>query len=382
MKFRNRILHMMTTLGLLLGSTASYAAARTQPMAQPSVFLSSYAVKGISQSELDRISQEFEIDRVLDRKSHSYEVLVPETRRNEFLLLAPSAQLLQRDSAESAKNVFSRSRAQLSSSAGYHSFDEVVALLHSMAQAHPDLTQLENYGQSQGGKPLLALRLSTHLLSTHLTAAHPRPRVLLTAATHGDEIITTEVLLSLMDQMISEAHSNPRFARILEQIEIDFIPVVNPDGFSLQERYDNGSDPNRSYPYPDKPDATPTASIAAELRFIERNPMIGSIDFHAYSGLVMYPWSYTRQPLESLAKAKFETLTGKMAATNQYGHGQISEILYTAVGSSIDYFFWKYKAVALGIELGDSKAPSPNEFPKYIQQQQESTWIYLESFLK
>ncbi|MBX9769311.1 MAG: hypothetical protein K2X47_18685, partial [Bdellovibrionales bacterium] len=134
------------------------------------------------------------------------------------------------------------------------------------------------------------------------------------------------------------------------------------------------------YPYPEKPAATPTASIQGLIAFATAYPIAGSIDFHAFGRLVMYPWAYTRQPPEPNAKKIFDQITGPMAASNGYTYGQISKVIYVAKGSSADYFFWKHRSVSLGIEVGDSKSPNPKEFPKYVQEQEESTWLFLENF--
>jgi carboxypeptidase T len=370
MKFK-----LISVLMVILSTlTASLSA-----LASKQVALSAFFVETSPVAQMDQIADQFEVVR---KTETGFEVLVPQNKTSQFLNLAPLAKLISLDQSASARAAFAESRFRRDSKYGYHSLSEVSEILKATAGKHSEITELVTYGKSKQGNPLLALRVSRHLKDSKTV-----PRILLTAATHGDEIITTEVLLSLMDQFLEGAETstgaaaNPRFAKILNELEIVFIPVVNPDGFSEQERYDNNVDPNRSYPYPDAPLAVSTASISAELKLVEKYPLAGSIDFHAYSGLVMFPWGYTRQPLEASSKQKFETLTSKMAATNDYGHGQISTILYVAKGSSVDYFFWKNKTLALGIELGDSKAPYPSEIPRYIEDQKESTWIFLESFL-
>ena len=155
---------------------------------------------------------------------------------------------------------------------------------------------------------------------------------------------------------------------------------MNPDGYVRVGRYDNGRDPNRSYPYPENETQKPTASIAGVIDFFKTHNVIGSIDFHASGELVMYPWAYTRSPVDADSAARFHKLTADMAATNRYTYGPISEVIYIAPGSSADYYFWKKHAISLGIEIGDSKVPDPTQFPTYFQSQAESTWRFIESF--
>ncbi|MBS1958287.1 MAG: succinylglutamate desuccinylase/aspartoacylase family protein [Bdellovibrionales bacterium] len=333
--------------------------------------VSSYVIRNLSDVQVQRIADQFEITR---SRAGAYEVMVPVPKRTVFLQLAPSAVLTRADISDEIRRSFKLNRADKTKS-GYHSFNEVVQILQATAAANPKLTQLVNYGKSHGGKPLLALRVSNQLQNPAGVK-----RVVLTAATHGDEIITTEVLLNLMIEFITGATSNPRFAAILSKIEVDFIPVVNPDGFSTQDRYDEGQDPNRSFPWPEKPGATPTTSISGMIAFTQTYPMIGSIDFHAFGELTMYPWAYTRDPVSTSDEKVFAEVTGKMSETNKYTFGQISKVIYVAKGSSADYYYWKYHSLSLGVEIGNSKAPNVNQFPQYIESQRESTWRFLESF--
>lgn len=335
--------------------------------------LSRFSLKDLSAKQTNEISFSYEIQR---NKNKELEALVPQALAKKFLQQYPQAQLLIVDDSAAAKAKFKKSRSSLLETERYHSLSEVQQLLTSFSQTYPAITEVVNYGSSKQGHDLMALRVGSHLKDSQKVS-----RVLLTAATHGDEIITTEVLLALLKKVLVEAsQKNPRFVKMLDEHEIMFVPVLNPDGFSKQNRYDNGVDPNRSYPYPDHPTATPTSSIQAELKLIEQFPIDGSIDFHAFSGVIIYPWGYTNQSLPAEQKKIFDFVTSKMAATNGYEFGSIVDLMYIARGSSCDYYYWKKGTMAIAIELGNDKSPDPSEFPKYIQEQDESTWIFIESF--
>ena len=338
--------------------------------AQPKI--SSYVVQGISSQQMLKIADRFEVSR---SHKNAYEVLVPETRRGEFISLAPTARILVQDISQSVREVFRLSQQSPLRTAGYHSFKEVTEMLNAVALRYPAIANLVQYGVSTNGKPLLALRVSNHL-----NDGKQVPRIMLTAATHGDEIITTEVLLNLMNSFLEGASTNPRFAEYLDKLEIVFIPVVNPDGFSEQDRYDNGSDPNRSYPFPENVNGAPTASINGIINFVKKYPLTGSVDFHAYGRLIMFPWGYTKEAPPIQTQKVFEDVTKKMATTNAYTYGQISRVIYVAKGSSADFYFWKFNALSLGIEIGDSKAPVSAKIGKYTLEQSESTWLFLDYF--
>lgn len=336
--------------------------------------LSKYQVF-LSRENLVPLAEKFEVVKHTPLFS---EVIVPENDLAIFQKLAPGSLLLQDDITAYPRKAYSKSRTTENETGyRYHSFAEVQDILKKMNSDFSEITQLVQYGKTAKNLPLVALRIGKELSSSNEKS---RPRLLFTAATHGDEIITTEVLLSLMNTFLSRAKSEPRFQSMLENFELVFIPVLNPDGFTRQYRYEGNQDPNRSYSFPKDPQRKPTPSIAAEISFVQKYPIAGSIDFHAYSGVIIYPWGYTETPLASAPLKTFHDLSAKMAATNDYHYGSIADIMYIAQGSSCDYFHWTKQSISIGIELGDDKSPDPSEFAKYIQEQEESTWIFIESF--
>ncbi len=326
---------------------------------------------------LSKISPDYQILRSSQGQS---DILVPTEKRKDFLRTAPTAQLFENDISSKPRLQFQKSlqlRKVEADEPRYHSYEEVLQYLKKLSESHKEISEYVEYGRSGQGLPLVALRVGKHLNSPET-----KPRILLTAATHGDEIITTEILLSLLQTVLQKSANDSRFETMIDKTEIVFIPVINADGFSRQHRYDNGVDPNRSYPYPGALNAKPSPSIAAEMTFLEKFPIAGSLDFHAYSAVFLYPWGYTRDHLSDEWIQIFDPLTEKMAKTNQYGYGPISDIMYIAKGSSCDYFFWKNKSVSIAVETGDQKSPDPTEFSKYVHEQEESTWLFVESFYK
>jgi predicted deacylase len=174
--------------------------------------------------------------------------------------------------------------------------------------------------------------------------------------------------------------SNARFADFIDKRDIYFIPVVNTDGFADVSRYETGRDPNRSYPYPEKPNQSPTPAIGALMKFFMEREIVGSIDFHAYGEMIMYPWAYTSKPVDQDSANRFHLLTGSMASTNHYAFGPISEVIYIAPGSSADYYFWQKGSTSIAIEMGRNKIPRPEQIQAYVDSQAEATWRFLEAF--
>jgi len=359
----------IATAALVLALSSSQAG---EPATSTADVLSTYRLRNPDASVLREVAERYEIVR---RDGRDFEGVAPKAEAGRLRQLAPKAELLDPDISATIKNQLRQfALASVSGDSGYHDFEQVQAWLNGIEAAHPQNAKVVRYGQSRQGRPLLALRLSQDV------ARETKPALMITAATHGDELITVEVLMDLVNQLVNGYGKDARFSKMLLKHDLYFIPVVNPDGFVNVERYDNGRDPNRSYPYPGHETAAPTASIAAVIEFFKSHQIIGSIDFHAYGELVMYPWAYTYDRVEPSAGERFNKVTGDMASTNNYKFGPISEVIYVAPGSSADYYFWQGHSFSLGIEIGRTKAPSPSQIPSYVQSQSESTWRFIESF--
>jgi len=326
--------------------------------------LSSYRLQNPSVGTLELVNRFYGIEH---RNGRDFEIIVPQEEASFFLSLAPFAQLVSLDVAKD-------NRERLSSfelASGYRTFDEVKAWMRNI-EVNKNFATVLQYGVSGGGRELLALRLRT--------GDEKKPIIMITAATHGDELITTEVLLRLVDQIVEGSKDNQRFQKMVDKYDLYFVPVVNPDGFVMSRRFEGRFDPNRSYPWPGNLNVNPTPSIEAIIQLVEAIRPVASIDFHAYGEMIMYPWAYTKDSVASPAKEKFHSVTGHMAAANNYVFGPISKVIYVAPGSSADYYFWRTGSFSLGIEIGKSKIPNPSEIPRYVQSQAESTWRFIESF--
>jgi hypothetical protein len=380
----------MKLLKIFIAVTLLFPASAFAELVSQDPILSSYFVKkNIAKSTLDKISDGFEISHA---DSQGYEVIVPALRAQEFLALTPGAQLLEQDISEKTRQLVSEIRfteklfglrdSQLKDSQGlafdkitYHTVEQVQILLQRFAAEYPDIAEYFEYGVSPLGHPLMGLKVSDNVSTNE-----NEPELMITAATHGDEIITTEVLLGLMDRLLSGAGTDPRLMKMITDHELFFIPTLNVDGFVKQFRYDGGTDPNRSYPYPENPQAQPSPSIAAIMNFFSSHDIKGSIDFHAFGRLVMFPWAYTHNTILPEDYKQFELITSSMAQTNNYTHGPIADVIYIAKGSSCDYYYWQKKSISLGIEMGDQKSPQINEIEAYTTEQMESTWRFIENF--
>jgi carboxypeptidase T len=332
--------------------------------------LASYTFTSNDKSQLDAVADQFEI---IHRDGSSFEVLVLAERTKDFLALVPDAKITQQNIHESLQDQLKVSPELFAS---YRSYDQVMAAIQKIVTDHPDLAAIETYGSSENGRPLTALKISDNV-----AVDEDEPEIMLTSGTHGDEIITVEVLLTLLEELMSGYGTNDRLTRMVNEGELYFILTVNPDGFASRSRYANGIDPNRNYPWPEQPTRTSNACISGIIDFVNGRNFVASMDLHAYGKLVMFPWAWTDDAPESSDLTKFQALGQTMAAANRYEVGQISKIIYVAKGSSADYYYWKHGTIAYGIEIASSKAPPTSSIPAVVTEVREMTWKFVENFL-
>jgi hypothetical protein len=332
--------------------------------------LSSFSVTSPNVKTLKKLAEHFGLEHW---HGNSVEIIATQSQIPLLLSLAPTAKMTEADTQAAAQaRLFLYSLRVQTAGERYHSFDEVQKWMNDVASNHPEWASVINYGTSAKGRPLLALRLHK--------SVEKKPTLMITAATHGDELITTEVLMNLIDQLIAGDGQNERYSSILQNHDLYFVPVVNPDGFTATRRYEGNRDPNRSYPWPEDESNIPSPSIAGLIQLFNTIQPVGTLDFHAYGGMVMYPWAYTYNAPDSKFDVPFLELTRTMSQSNGYAYGQISQVIYIAPGSSADYYFWKSQSTSIAVEMGSDKIPDPSEIPLYANEQAEGLWMFIESF--
>lgn len=333
--------------------------------------ISSWTLTSDNSEQMNAIAKKFEI---VSREGNQFEIYVLEPLISEFKSLAPTAVLTSTDTdADFQQSLFNNQ--PFSTEGGYRNFTAVNNTLIDLAKRYPTIVKLETIGTTNSGLTQYGLKISDNV-----NEDENEPELIMTAATHGDEIITTEVLLRFIEELALGYEQNPRLANMINNHELFFVPVVNPDGFSSRSRYAGNVDPNRDYPWPGNENKKPVQCIANIINFFNQHQLAGSIDFHAFGKMVMYPWAYTRESLPPEHEKIFDNLSREMAADNSYRYGQISKVIYVAEGSSADYYYWKFNTMAFGVEMGSSKAPSVDQIPAVLNQVREMTYKFIEHF--
>jgi carboxypeptidase T len=320
----------------------------------------SYEVK-TSPFKMMKIAERFE---VVGKVPNGFIVYVLKQKRDEFLKLAPNAKLISSDIHEE----FSEKAVSQ-----YRKFVDVEKDLKEFENQFPQYAKLKTYGKSKEGRVLYALEIKKDPTTTY------NKKILITAATHGDELITTEVLFNLTREMLEGLRNNDaRFLKMVDNKSLTIIPVVSPDSFEKRIRYVQNVDPNRSFPWPDSPSNKSVDVISSLITFFHQENFAATLDLHAYGKLVMFPWGYTKEAPVKGDEIVMKDLVEAMARENQYEAGQISTTIYIAKGSSADYFYWKNKSKAIAVEIGREKVPDYKQIPKIVNESREMIWTFIE----
>src|SRR5690606_15469693 len=123
---------------------------------------------------------------------------------------------------------------------GYHNYEELTALLKDLTDRYADLATLHTAGKSVNGRELWYVKLSDNAAEDE-----DEPKVLYIANMHGDEVVGRELMLYLIEHLLTSYGSDDRITKMLDHSQIFIMPSMNPDGFELGRRRNaSGSDLN------------------------------------------------------------------------------------------------------------------------------------------
>ncbi|QNF28201.1 MULTISPECIES: M14 family zinc carboxypeptidase [Metabacillus] len=107
-----------------------------------------------------------------------------------------------------------------------YTYDRMKDQINSLAKTYQ--LELKTIGQSEFGRDLLAVKVGNGSNSILITGSH-----------HGREWLTTHVIMNMIEQYASAYEENQSLyghnLNILDQISIWFVPMVNPDGVTIQQ---------------------------------------------------------------------------------------------------------------------------------------------------
>jgi carboxypeptidase T len=219
---------------------------------------------------------------------------------------------------------------KLSFDPAYHTYQEMVTELQGLYSNYPDIARMDSIGVSTQEKKIIwALKISDNV-----ELEEDEPAVLYNGVHHACEVMGLEICMRLIRDLLSGYSSDPQIAFWIDNTEIWFIPLLNPDGHSavtsekslywrknardldrdglLREYlcndwwtcYTEGVDLNRNYDFNweyggsyqpwhynyrgEYPFSELETQALRQLALAQRFAL--SISYHSYGEIVFYPW--------------------------------------------------------------------------------------------
>ena len=250
---------------------------------------------------------------------------------------------------------------------GYYTYNEIVQKLDSMKLQYPNLiTAKRNLGLSVENRIIWAVKISDNPDLNESAAEAP---VYFDALHHAREPQSMASMMYYMYWLLENYGTNPEATYLVNNREIFFVPVVNPDGYVYNQTTnpngggswrknrknsgggDYGVDLNRNYDYGwgnnsgssnDPGSETyrgPSAGSEPETQAIKNyigqiNPKI-SFSMHSYAGRYLNPYGYNDSTVSFDIYSEF---TSDFSSSNNYLYGTVKEMLdYYSSGTTRDY---------------------------------------------
>ena len=254
---------------------------------------------------------------------------------------------------------------------GFYTLAEVTAELDEMFNQFPTLiTQKISIGTTIEGRPIYMVKISDNP-----TVNENEPQILYTALHHAREPESMEQMIYFMFYLLENYGTDPEATYLVNNRELYFIPVVNPDGYQynyvtnpagggmwrknrrLNAGGSYGIDLNRNYgPYaywnsPNGGSSTTPSSDTyrgtapfsepetATIRdFIGSKNLSNALNYHTSGNYLIYPYgAWTYLTPDSLTFLEFAS---DITSFNDYSAGTaLQTVGYGVRGTSDDYFY-------------------------------------------
>ena len=299
----------------------------------------------------------------------------------------------------------------LGSMGGYLTYQEMLDQLDLMKSLYPQLISTkENISDfltegepdnsttpSIGGNGIKWVKISDN----PTISSEEEPQILYTAIHHAREPNSLSQLVFYMWYLLENYELDNEIKSIVDNTELFFIPVVNPDGYLYNEKTDpngggfwrknrkngHGVDNNRNYEYYINGNSNdgvwggegasnntssssyhgtgPFSEIENQAIkwFCEQHNFVMAFNYHSYGDLLLYPYGYTSDA-PTPENEVFEIISEELVSRNGFNN-ILSSGLYPAAGDSDDYMYGTIgthnKIYAMTPEIGSEFWPPSSQ---------------------
>ena len=297
---------------------------------------------------------------------------------------------------------------------GYFTYQEVLDELDQMKALYPNLITTKSNISTflTQGQPDNSVTPSIGdngikwvKISDNPDSSEQEPQILYSAIHHAREPMSLHQLIFYMWYLLENYQTNPEIQSIVNNTELFFVPVVNPDGYLYNEktnpngggfwrknRRNNGNgtfgvDNNRNYEFfidgnpnngmwggegsSGNPESqvyrgsSPFSEVENQAMkwFVEQHNFTMAFNNHSYGELLLRPYGYAENT-PSVDEELLDNLGAELVSQNGYNN-ILSAELYAAAGDSDDFMYGTVgthdKILAYTPEIGTEFWPPSNQ---------------------
>jgi hypothetical protein len=263
--------------------------------------------------------------------------------------------------------------------------NEINQRLNQLASERPDLATVSTFGQSIEGRNLRTIRITGP--DTEANPVGDRPQIVWNGCQHAREWANPMTVMYLAEALVRLYDTDPQIKRLVDTVDFVIAPMVNPDGYVYSwsderlwrknRRSGFGVDLNRNWPtawggegssgntdsntYRGNAPLSEPESFALSQLILSQPNLVGHIDFHTYSQLILRPFGFTEDPLPSEEEAFLGGLGADMQSAILDAGGVFYQNipgnqLYIASGILSDWAYVEAGAASYTYELRPDRA--------------------------
>lgn len=306
----------------------------------------------------------------------------------------------------------------------YHSPEVVEHILRAVVRDYPDLASMRRITDTEQGGIVWALILSTNTpvktaereaeedaanqLPTPPTAnirrvdlsGFDKPAVLMTGSPHGNDRVGQELCLWVMEYLCRSYKKVTPIRRLMDNMDLVFIPVLNPDASGVNHRYTHtGVDLDRAFQDRLRHRSDPALSereVQGLTEWFRQQQFVVSMSFLGGGGgpggdglVVRYPWSSSAAgPIHRAERTLDDRAFRYLARGYAKAHPVMARddfrgrspdagtvngaVWYTRYGSMQDWLYENVGTLHLDVVLSPYLTPLPQHLSTYWDQNHRS----------
>ncbi|XP_060559803.1 carboxypeptidase M-like isoform X1 [Ruditapes philippinarum] len=180
----------------------------------------------------------------------------------------------------------------------HHNNSMMVDYLVHINTTYPDITNLYSIGKTVNGADLWVLAIGKNLSNN----VQLQPHVKYVGNMHGNEVVSRELLLHLIDLYVTSYGSNSTLTSFLDTTVVHIMPSMNPDGYgesvegqctgAVGRQNANNVDLNRNFPdsWHDRSQGDIQPETQAIMDWLPKYNFVLSANLHGGALVANYPY--------------------------------------------------------------------------------------------